>query len=151
MRKPASEWRQGKTCRGAHIECQVPDGDDPAGVAARRAVAGSEETPAESAAAATAAPAEDEPTDAKPADAAASAVANDEDDNFVLPPGFKPMKRGKYTLYCRKESVMGTRLPAQKCYDEDGIRQLVQSLREEREKIDQMRRICGQHGACGAN
>ena len=72
-----------------------------------------------------------------------------DDDNFVLPPGFKPMKRGKYTLYCRKETVMGTRLPAQKCYDEDGIRQLVQSLREEREKIDQMRRICGSMDACG--
>ena len=59
------------------------------------------------------------------------------------------MKRGKYILYCRKESVMGTRLPTQKCYDEDGIRQLVQSLREEREKIDQMRRICGSMDACG--
>jgi len=114
-------------------------------------IAGSEEPLAETASAATAAPAEDHPTDANPADAAASAVAKDEDDNFVLPPGFKPMKRGKYILYCRKETVMGTRLPAQKCYDEDGIRQMAQTLREEREKIDQMRRICGQQGACGAN
>ena len=114
-------------------------------------IAGSEEPLAETASAATAAPAEDHPTDANPADSAASAVAKDEDDNFVLPPGFKPMKRGKYILYCRKETVMGTRLPAQKCYDEDGIRQMAQTLREEREKIDQMRRICGQQGACGAN
>ena len=83
--------------------------------------------------------------------AAASAVAKADDDDFVLPPGFKPMKRGKFTLYCRKETVMGTRLPAMKCYDEDGIRQMAQSLREEREKIDQMRRICGQQAACGAN
>jgi UrcA family protein len=40
---------------------------------------------------------------------------------------------------------------AQKCYDENGIRQMAQQLREEREKIDQMRRICGQQAACGAN
>ena len=110
-------------------------------------VAGSEENPAE-ASAPVIAGAEAMPADAKPADAALPAIAN-ADDNFVLPPGFKPMKRGKFTLYCRKESVMGTRLPAQKCYDEDGIRQLVQSLREEREKIDQMRRICGSMNACG--
>jgi hypothetical protein len=80
------------------------------------------------------------PADEKPADTA---------EKITLPPGFKPMKRGKFTLYCRKETVMGTRFPTQKCYDEDGIRQLVLSLREEREKIDQMRRICGSSDACG--
>ena len=100
-------------------------------------VAGSEEPAAENAA-----PAESAPVDA-------AAVAKADDDDFVLPPGFKPMKRGKYILYCRKETVMGTRLPAQKCYDENGIRQMAQSLREEREKIDQMRRICGSLNACG--
>ena len=100
-------------------------------------VAGSEEPAAENAA-----PAESAPVDA-------AAVAKADEDDFVLPPGFKPMKRGKYILYCRKETVMGTRLPAQKCYDENGIRQMAQSLREEREKIDQMRRICGSMNACG--
>jgi len=100
-------------------------------------VAGSEEPAAENAA----------PAEAAAADAAA--VAKADDDDFVLPPGFKPMKRGKFILYCRKETVMGTRLPAQKCYDENGIRQMAQSLREEREKIDQMRRICGSLNACG--
>jgi len=100
-------------------------------------VAGSEEPAAENAA----------PAESAAADAAAVATADD--DGFVLPPGFKPMKRGKYILYCRKETVMGTRLPAQKCYDENGIRQIAQSLREEREKIDQMRRICGSLNACG--
>ena len=100
-------------------------------------VAGSEEPAAENAA----------PAESAAADAAA--VARTDEDDFVLPPGFKPMKRGKYILYCRKETVMGTRLPAQKCYDENGIRQIAQSLREEREKIDQMRRICGSMNACG--
>lgn len=104
-------------------------------------IAGSEEPAAENAA----------PAEAASADTAASAVAKADEDDFVLPPGFKPMKRGKFILYCRKETVMGTRFPAQKCYDENGIRQMAQSLREEREKIDQMRRICGQQAACGAN
>ena len=51
-----------------------------------------------------------------------AAAAKADDDNFALPPGFKPKKRGKFTLYCRKEQAMGTRFPAQKCYDEKGIR-----------------------------
>ena len=113
-------------------------------------IAGSEESPAEASPPVAAAAAESAPADAKPADAAAPAVAK-ADDDFVLPPGFQPMRRGKYILYCRKETVMGTRLPVQKCYDENGIRQMAQQLREEREKIDQMRRICGQQAACGAN
>jgi len=79
----------------------------------------------------------------------APAAKADTVEKITLPPGFKPKKRGKYTLYCRKETVMGTRLPAQKCYDENGIRQIAQSLREEREKIDQLRRICGSLNACG--
>ena len=79
----------------------------------------------------------------------APTAKSDTVEKITLPPGFKPKKRGKYTLYCRKETVMGTRFPAERCYDEDGIRQLVLALREEQTKIDQLRRICSQPGVCG--
>jgi hypothetical protein len=68
-----------------------------------------------------------------------------------LPPGFKPKKRGKYMLYCRKETVMGTRFPVEKCYDEAGIRELIRAQIENQEQLDQMRRICSTAGACGSN
>jgi hypothetical protein len=116
-------------------------------------IAGSEEPAVETAAAVTDAPAPavDKPAEAKPVDAAASAVAKAEHDNFVLPPGFKVKKRGKYTLYCRKDPVIGTRFESEKCYDETGVRDYLQAQRENQEKVDQMRRVCATQGSCGSN
>jgi hypothetical protein len=82
---------------------------------------------------------------------AAAEPVEEEEMAFVIPDGFRAKKRGEFTLYCRKESVLGTRLPAEKCYDEDGIRALAQELRENREKLDQLRRVCSSQAACGAN
>ncbi len=72
------------------------------------------------------------------------------DDGFVIPDGFRAKKRGKFTVYCRKVTVIGTRMPAEQCYDQDGIRALMLELRENREKVDQMRRICSSQAACGS-
>jgi len=86
--------------------------------------------------------AEDPPAaDAKEPEARAEA--------FVPPDGWRPKKRGKFTVYCRKQSEQGTRIPKEVCYDEDGIRAMLASLVEEQEKVDQIRRICGSQAACG--
>jgi hypothetical protein len=82
---------------------------------------------------------------------AAASEPGEDKKEFVIPDGFREKKRGKFTVYCRKETVMGTRVPAEKCYDENGIRALAQELRENREKVDQLRRICGSQAACGSN
>ena len=94
----------------------------------------------------------DEPpaADASTADSASPTAAADTRKELVLPPGFKPKKRGKFILYCRKETVLGTRMPAEHCYDEQGIRAMLRAQLEDREKVDQMRRICGSLDACGA-
>lgn len=99
----------------------------------------------------------DEPATAeKAADApaAATVAAADvpkaaEPEEIYLPPGFKPKKRGKFTVYCRKEQAMGTRFPVEKCYDERGIREYILDQRENQKQVDQMRRICGSMEACG--
>lgn len=83
------------------------------------------------------------------ADAKADAPATAAEDKIYLPAGFKVKKRGKFTLYCRKEDVMGTRFPVEKCYDEQGIRDYVLDQRENQKQVDQMRRICGSMEACG--
>ena len=81
--------------------------------------------------------------------AAADAPKAAEQEKIHLPPGFKPKKRGKFTVYCRKEEAMGTRFPVEKCYDEQGIREYVLDQRENQKQVDQMRRICGSMEACG--
>jgi hypothetical protein len=70
---------------------------------------------------------------------------------FVPPDGWKPKKRGQFTVYCRKQSQQGTRVPKEVCYDEEGIRAMLAAQREDREKVDQMRRVCGSQAACGSN
>ena len=80
--------------------------------------------------------------------AAPTAAAKEEE--FVIPPGFKQKKRGKFIVYCRKETALGTRLQTEKCYDEEGIHEMLRAQAEDREKVDQMRRICGSLDACGA-
>lgn len=66
-----------------------------------------------------------------------------------LPPGFKAKKRGKYTVYCQKDTPMGSRFPSEKCYDERGMRDYIADQRENQKQVDQMRRICGSMEACG--
>jgi hypothetical protein len=105
-----------------------------------------EDTPvAEQAAAEAQAPADVEPETVAKADAA------EEDGEFRIPPGFRVKTRGEFTLYCRKEAVMGTRFPVEKCYDESGIREYLRAQREDQQKVDQMRRICSSVGSCGSN
>ena len=87
--------------------------------------------------------------DAPVADEAAAAAEAKE---FKPPDGWRPKKRGKYTVYCRKDyNVKGTRLPAETCYDEEGIRAMIEAQREDQTMVDQMRRICGNDSTCGAH
>jgi hypothetical protein len=95
----------------------------------------------------TRAAAEDEKP-AEPAEAKADAEADKE---FKPPPGWKKKQRGQYVVYCRKQSVQGTRMPTEKCYDEQGIREMLAAQRDDAQKVDQMRRICATQGACGSN
>ena len=77
------------------------------------------------------------------------AAAETHEEELVLPPGFKPKKRGKFIVYCKRDAVLGTRMPAERCYDEEGIRAMLRAQAEDREKVDQMRRICGSMEQCG--
>lgn len=65
---------------------------------------------------------------------------------FKPPPGFRARKRGDLVVYCRKEVVLGSRFPAEKCYDEDGIRELLRLDLEQTEMLEKIR-ACG-IGSC---
>lgn len=103
-----------------------------------------------------AAPVRGEETPAKPDVAKTETVpvqaAKADEKAFVPPDGWRPRKRGQFTVYCRKDfNVKGTRFPAETCYDEASLRAMVQQQLDDRASVDQMRRICAGDASCGAN
>lgn len=89
------------------------------------------------------------PADQPVADKAAAVAETKE---FTPPDGWRPKKRGKFTVYCRKDyNVKGTRFPAETCHDEAGIRAMLEAERESQVMVDKMRRICGNDATCGAH
>jgi hypothetical protein len=66
-----------------------------------------------------------------------------------LPPGFKVKKRGKYTLYCKSDTPLGTRFKSETCYDENNMRAYMLALQENKSDVDRMRNICSNPCACG--
>lgn len=83
------------------------------------------------------------------ADAAKAAVAGAETEQVTLPPGFKPKKRGKYTLYCRTDTPIGTRFKHETCFDKDQIRDYLIALQENKSNVDRIRATCSTRCACG--
>ncbi len=86
----------------------------------------------------------------EPAKEASAAEPVKKEEPFKPPPGFRQRKRGEFIVYCRKEPVMGTRFPAEKCYDEEGIKAMLVAQQDQRDKMDQMRRICAGDSTCGS-
>jgi hypothetical protein len=80
-----------------------------------------------------------EPPAAESEQAAARTGATEERE-FAPPPGFRPKKRGEFVVYCRREEPKGTRFPKEVCYDEKGIREMLQTQLEDQMKVDQIRR-----------
>ena len=89
---------------------------------------------------------------AKPEASSASAEAKPDaaaTPAFKPPPGFRPKKHGDVTLYCRREAVLGSRFPAEKCYDEAGLHAIKLAELEQKEALERMRACSG--SACSAN
>lgn len=86
----------------------------------------------------------------EPAREASDAEAAKKEEPFKPPPGFRQRKRGEFVVYCRKETVMGTRFASEKCYDEEGIKAMLVAQQDDRDKVDQMRRICAGDSSCGS-
>lgn len=95
-------------------------------------------------------PATASPADAKP-EATAETTAKSDDQELKLPPGFKKIQRGKYTLYCKKETPIGTRFKTEKCLDEDGMRNYILALEETKGDVDRMRSTCSNVCVCGGD
>lgn len=86
---------------------------------------------------------------ASKADAAKAAVAGAETEQVTLPPGFKPKKRGKYTLYCKMDTPIGTRFKQETCFDAKQMRDYLIALQENKADVDRIRATCSSICACG--
>jgi hypothetical protein len=79
----------------------------------------------------------------------AAAKATAETKELKLPPGWRKKKRGKFILFCKNEAPMGTRLESETCYDEDGMRNYILAMEENKGDIDRIRSTCSNICTCG--
>jgi len=95
--------------------------------------------------------ADETPVTATTRPAAAEAVAARKEIRIEerLPPGFKVRKRGKFTLFCKTVTPLGTRFKSETCYDEPNMRAYLLALQENKSDVDRIRNICSNPCACG--
>lgn len=71
------------------------------------------------------------------------------EERFTPPPGFREKKRGKKTVYCRKDLESGTRFAAEICYDEEQLRAMDRERELGKTAFDQARRLsCSNPESC---
>ena len=69
---------------------------------------------------------------------------------FVPPPGFVKKKRGKFVLYCKRDTTIGTRIKTESCYDEQQIRDYLLAVEESQEAARRMINTCANICVCGS-
>lgn len=77
----------------------------------------------------------------------AATAAADEDD-VVVPAGFKKKKRGDLVLYCIKGKATGTRFPTESCYDKAGLADYILKREASNREFEQNRAICSNPAIC---
>ena len=85
---------------------------------------------------------------AKADDAEAAKSADTGTESFVPPPGFKTKKQGNMTLYCKKDTTVGTRFKTEKCYNEEQVRDYLLALEVQKRDIDRIRSTCANAAVC---
>ncbi len=76
------------------------------------------------------------------AEAKTTTTAADQTKEFKPPLGFQTKKRGNLTLYCKRETTVGTRFKTEKCYSEDQVRDYIIAQQENKRDIDRIRSTC---------
>ena len=82
--------------------------------------------------------------------AAAAAATADASEEFRTPPGFVKKKRGRFVLYCKRDTTIGTRIKTENCYDEQQVRDYLLALKETKDSVDRIRNTCGNICVCGS-
>ena len=88
--------------------------------------------------------------DAAPVKPDADAAADvKEDKPFRIPPGFRTKTRGEKTVYCRKETISGSRFGTEACFTEEQLVQKAAENEAARQELERSLRTCSNEAACG--
>lgn len=88
-------------------------------------------------------------TDKNKSDTPVASEGAEADKPFMAPPGYKAKSRGKKVVYCRKDTVSGTRFASETCYSEAQLKAQAEERAREAQELEQRRRICNSLEACG--
>ena len=98
--------------------------------------------------------AEDESTQTEPAAATETAppgnmeAADEKATEFKAPSGYKVKMRDDETVYCRKQSVLGSRFPEEYCFTQAQLEDLERRKRSIQQDTAQRQRMCTTGSAC---
>jgi hypothetical protein len=84
------------------------------------------------------------PTSVQPAQS-----AGDEQTVFKPPPGYRLRKQGATTVYCKKETILGSRFPEEFCFTEEQLKDVVRRGEEQGRDAAKHARVCSSAGNCG--
>lgn len=89
---------------------------------------------------------------AQPASAATPvALADAKTEKFKVPSGYRPREKEGATVYCKKETILGSRFPKEFCFSAAQLKELEAISAEQRRQL-QKGAICGTAaGACAGN
>jgi len=80
---------------------------------------------------------------AQPASAATPvALADATTEKFKVPSGYRPRKQDGATVYCKKETILGSRFPKEFCFSAAQLQELEAISAEQRRQL-QKGQICG--------
>jgi hypothetical protein len=78
-----------------------------------------------------------------------AAVDVKEDKPFRIPPGFRTKTRGGKMVYCRKETISGSRFGSEGCFTEEQLVQKAAENEAARQEVERSLRTCSNEAACG--
>ena len=87
--------------------------------------------------------------------ATAPAIAQDSEKpvkhekEFKPPPGYRTKTPGDQTVYCRKDTISGSRFGTEKCYTEEQLEQKAAENEAARQEVERSTRVCSNEAACG--
>ncbi|MFZ2508646.1 MAG: hypothetical protein WAW79_09275 [Steroidobacteraceae bacterium] len=84
----------------------------------------------------------------QPAEDAAAEIK--EEKPFKIPPGFRTKTRGEKTVYCRMETLSGSRFGSETCFTEEQLRAIAEQNEAQKQEIERNRRACASDASCAS-
>ena len=74
-----------------------------------------------------------------------------EDKPFRIPPGFRTKTRGEKTVYCRSDTVSGSRFAKEQCFTEQQLKKKAAENEAARQEMEKSLRVCSTTTTCGTS